>query len=183
MKQEIWKKLENFDRYEISNLGRVKRVASEFVRNRRPCKPHIVKVEQKILTPNVDNVGRIHYRLFDNNNNIKLFKITRLMWETFNGPIPDDLEVDHIDGNRFNNNLENLQLLSKEDNLEKRLEDPQYCWYCEETDQKILSFKAWCKRNRQKYSSYYLWKSIYRHEEYMGTGLHFSRVEKDDIFE
>lgn len=38
--------------------------------------------------------------------------VHRMVWEAFNGPIPEDKEVHHIDGDFLNNNLSNLQLLS-----------------------------------------------------------------------
>ncbi len=43
----------------------------------------------------------------------------RFIWEAFNGPIQDGLTIDHIDGNKVNNRLENLQLMSHEDNIRK----------------------------------------------------------------
>ena len=39
------------------------------------------------------------------------------MWETFNGPIPENMVIDHIDGNRSNNSLDNLKLVSQSDNM------------------------------------------------------------------
>ena len=50
---------------------------------------------------------------------IKSVLVHRLVWETFNGSIPDGLQVDHIDGNNQNNNLANLQLLTLADNVKK----------------------------------------------------------------
>lgn len=43
--------------------------------------------------------------------------VHRLIWETFNGPIPDDKVIDHIDGNRHNNNLSNLRCVSQSENM------------------------------------------------------------------
>ncbi len=40
----------------------------------------------------------------------KNYSVHRFIWECFNGPIPDGLEVDHIDGDPKNNKLENLRL-------------------------------------------------------------------------
>ena len=45
--------------------------------------------------------------------------VHRLVYETFNGEIPKTLTVDHIDGNIYNNSLDNLQLLTIEDNIRK----------------------------------------------------------------
>ena len=37
----------------------------------------------------------------------------RIIWEMFNGPIEDGLYLDHIDGNRTNNKLDNLRVVPK----------------------------------------------------------------------
>lgn len=56
----------------------------------------------------------------------KKFLVHRVIWECFNGPIPDGMDVDHIDGNPKNNSLSNLQLLTHRDNLRKRNIDYSY---------------------------------------------------------
>lgn len=45
----------------------------------------------------------------------------RLVWETFNGEIPDGLEIDHIDTNKENNDLSNLRLVTKKQNMNNPL--------------------------------------------------------------
>lgn len=47
----------------------------------------------------------------------KCYSIHRLVWEAFNGPIPHGMVIDHIDGNRENNNLNNLRLVSQSENM------------------------------------------------------------------
>jgi hypothetical protein len=44
----------------------------------------------------------------------------KFVWEAFNGPVIGDLHVDHIDGNKANNHLSNLRLLSPVDNMHNR---------------------------------------------------------------
>jgi len=44
----------------------------------------------------------------------------RFIWEAFNGQIPNNKEIDHIDNNKHNNKLDNLQLLTKSENCLKR---------------------------------------------------------------
>lgn len=39
-------------------------------------------------------------------------KVCNLVWESFKGKIPEGFVVAHIDGDKSNNNLENLKLVS-----------------------------------------------------------------------
>lgn len=45
-------------------------------------------------------------------------------WEQANGAIPDGFEIHHIDGDKQNNDLANLQLV--DDITHKRLDSPHY---------------------------------------------------------
>lgn len=46
----------------------------------------------------------------------KKFKVHRVVWIMHNGEIPEDLVIDHIDGNPQNNLLENLRLATLSQN-------------------------------------------------------------------
>ena len=54
--------------------------------------------------------------LLSENNIRKYMRVHRLVWETFNGEIIDDLTIDHIDKNVSNNCLSNLRLLTRDEN-------------------------------------------------------------------
>lgn len=56
----------------------------------------------------------------------KKFLVHRAVWEAFNGTIPKNFDIDHIDGNPANNNLNNLQAISHKDNIKKRKIDWSY---------------------------------------------------------
>lgn len=49
--------------------------------------------------------------------------LSRLVYAWFKGDIPDGYVVDHIDNDSFNNNIDNLQILTVEENLAKRYTD------------------------------------------------------------
>lgn len=57
------------------------------------------------------NIENDYYRKFDD------FRITmhRYVWEYYNGKIPNGYEVHHIDFNKENNSISNLELLTKEE--------------------------------------------------------------------
>lgn len=48
------------------------------------------------------------------------FSAHRLIWQLFFGPIPDGMEIDHINGTKTDNRIENLRLLSTADNQQNR---------------------------------------------------------------
>lgn len=102
--EEIWKVIEGFEYYEISNLGRVKSLKFN--------KERILKIridtsgysivsfsEKKIFTK------RVHQLVAESFLNHKTFGYNKI--------------VDHIDNNPLNNNLENLQIISNRENLSK----------------------------------------------------------------
>ena len=43
-------------------------------------------------------------------------RLHRYVWEQANGPIPEGMIVDHINGNIHDNNLSNLRVISKREN-------------------------------------------------------------------
>lgn len=46
----------------------------------------------------------------------KEYRAHRIIWELFNGPIPETLLIDHIDGDALNNRIENLRLVNRSQN-------------------------------------------------------------------
>lgn len=68
----------------------------------------------------------------------KNYSVNRVIYAWYHGLTPADMEVDHIDNNPHNNNIENLQLLSKTDNLKKkRLSKNQFTYML--TEEEILA--------------------------------------------
>lgn len=66
--------------------------------------------------------------------------LARIIYAWFNQKVPSGFVVDHIDNDPFNNQLDNLQLLTQEQNLIKRFVDnPNNC------------SNQWAKLNKVKY--------------------------------
>ena len=74
------------------------------------------KKKLKLLTKSVTG-----YKFFSlcESNTIKSYSVSRFVYECFKGNIPDDKEVDHIDNNKENNSIKNLQLLTHKENTRK----------------------------------------------------------------
>ena len=97
--QEIWKDIAGFEgRYQISNLGNVK----SFVRRFHEGEPFILKLR---------DCGKGYYKvtLYGKDKSQRQVEIHRLVAETFL-PNPHNYScVNHIDGVKTNNNVNNLE--------------------------------------------------------------------------
>lgn len=60
---------------------------------------------------NMDKDGYIRVRVGG-----KEYRAHRVIWEMFNGPIPEGMLVDHIDRDVYNNRIENLRLATRQQN-------------------------------------------------------------------
>lgn len=115
--EEVWKDIKNYEgMYQISSYGRV-RSLDRIVNSSCGKTQH---KRGKLLTIYYNkrvNVYEIHLR---KDNKRKCFKIHRLVAEAFvynDDPI-NKTTVNHIDGNRANNHMDNLEWLTYSDNLE-----------------------------------------------------------------
>ncbi len=80
----------------------------------------ILGLRGRALKGTVNPNGYLKISIYeDESGKIRKIRAHRLVWEYFNGPIPEGLVVDHIDGDKLNNNIDNLQLLTHGDNTRK----------------------------------------------------------------
>lgn len=107
--KEEWKPIKNYeDRYEISNFGKIK---SLYYKRKKI---------QNLLKNTVNNTGYYQITLYGNIKKTS-FKIHHLVYDHFgekkrNGRI---LQIDHKDGNKLNNRIDNLHLLTARENSVK----------------------------------------------------------------
>ena len=68
--------------------------------------------------------NRTHYLIVDlcHNANYTKKAVHRLVWEAFNGPIEGRLEINHKDLDRANNHLNNLELITHQQNLQHAID-------------------------------------------------------------
>ena len=61
--------------------------------------------------------------------NYRTYRVHRLIWIMFNGYISKDYEIDHIDGDKLNNKIENLRLVTQQENSFNNTLVRGYSWH------------------------------------------------------
>ena len=110
-KYEEWKDIPNFEGYQVSNLGRVKSLK----RFRKGKNGSLVTVKERILKPLITRNGYYQVWLHKQSTR-KNYYIHRLVFEAFNGSIPENMQVNHINEIKIDNRLENLNLMTPKEN-------------------------------------------------------------------
>lgn len=98
----MWKEIQQASNYEISDLGEVRNKTTKYVLKGRKSKSGYLQVSIK----------------FDNDNKFKNQYIHRLVAENFLENNNELNIVNHKDGNKLNNNVENLEWVSQSYNIQ-----------------------------------------------------------------
>lgn len=105
---EFWIQCAQHELYEVSNLGRIRRK------------------DTKKLIGNQNTNNYIEIRTIDKNGNQRHFNAHRLIYFSFHPEqlqYEKSLQIDHINGIRNDNRIENLQALTNVKNVKKRDEE------------------------------------------------------------
>lgn len=98
---EIWKDIKNYENiYKISNLGRLKNI-----------------ITSKFLKPSINQDGYLRYFLYDKNHKRKCYFAHRIVCEHFLINFDSKLQVNHKDGIKINNDIDNLELMTCKENI------------------------------------------------------------------
>lgn len=110
---EIWKDIPNYEGiYQASNYGRIRTHENKTTFS----KLHgIRKWNQRIIKPKGETYKTGYRVSLWKDGEHKDYLVARLVAITFLGE--SNLTVNHIDGNRFNNNVDNLEWISLADNI------------------------------------------------------------------
>ena len=102
--EEIWKDIRDYEGvYQISNLGKVKSLA------RKVSNGHaLIDLEERLLTPNTLAKGYFQVTLYKGKKR-KCFQVHRLVAGAFIENPGNYPQVNHIDGNKQNNVVDNLE--------------------------------------------------------------------------
>jgi hypothetical protein len=108
--EEVWKDIKNFEGlYQVSNLGRVRSLD-------RTVKNHLYR--GKIMKP-VSNGKYLFVKLSKNGVYTRMSVHRIVATAFFKFDENSDLEVNHIDHNKINNKLSNLEIVTHKENMSK----------------------------------------------------------------
>lgn len=102
---EEWRDVPGYEgRYQVSNLGSVKSLN------------YLKKGNEAILRRNPIRGGYLQVKLM-NNGKTKNCLVHRLVWEAFNGKIPEGYEINHLNEDKTDCRLINLSLITHKENV------------------------------------------------------------------
>lgn len=111
--EEIWLPINGYTGlYEVSSHGRVKRL-----RTKRRCGNSIRVYQEKVLSPYTNNKGYLMIDLVDEHGVRHKNSVHRIVAEVFLEKTNKEYEVNHIDCNKKNNRVDNLEWCSKKQNV------------------------------------------------------------------
>jgi hypothetical protein len=113
---EIWRDIPEHPYYQASSLGRIRVLARKI-----PCirmgKPRLLNFPEKILTIHVSNWG---YGLTALGTKACgrpcTVNVHRVVYRAFHGPIPEGLVINHLNGIKTDNRINNLEACTEAEN-------------------------------------------------------------------
>ena len=111
MGKEIWKSIENYNYYEVSNTGKV-RSTDRYIKNKNGV---VVFHKGKMLKARPNSQGYLRVPLKSNDKNKQYF-VHRLVAQAFIPNIENKPCINHIDNNPTNNNVKNLEWCTLKEN-------------------------------------------------------------------
>ena len=104
--QEIFKDIPGYEGfYQVGNQGRVKSLSRKY------------SPVEIILSPGRDKDGYPRVVLYRDKKSLSI-KVHQLVMLTFVGECPKGLQINHIDGNKENNHLDNLEYCTPAENVQ-----------------------------------------------------------------
>jgi hypothetical protein len=107
--QEIWRNIVGFEgKYAVSNLGNIKTLE-------RPCENKRRNLKEGLLSPRMNRSGYLQVLLY-NKGYRKTVTVHKLVADAFIDNSLNKPQINHIDGNKKNNHVNNLEWTTAKEN-------------------------------------------------------------------
>lgn len=125
MAKEIMKAIKGLPDYYVTNTGKI--YSTKVSPRYNP------KGELRLVKPHIHKLGYLYANLFVGKGKTKKrvsLRIHRLVVEAFVGKIRKGLTVDHLDFNKQNNDISNLEVVTRAENLRRYHKAFNHKWNC-----------------------------------------------------
>jgi hypothetical protein len=126
--EEIWKVVPDYEKYEVSNLGRI----------RSWFKPTPFYLSPTVTSQVSEVTGKTRYSwhvvTLSNSKGSHGFTVSTLVLLVFVGPKPKGKIIRHLDSDSFNNNLDNLVYGTSQENSDDRAKARGYSYKVKKED-------------------------------------------------
>ena len=113
--------------------------------NVREIKQHTVVGKHKYGKDREYICVSLRIERLDKGHERRLFGLHNVIYAWYKGELPLGYDVDHIDNNPLNNNIDNLELVTHEENLKRRrIKGPNQWYYIKGYDE-----ESWAKRQQE----------------------------------
>ena len=119
---EVWKDIPGFEeKYQVSTMGRVRSLPRETSVTNFNGTTFTVKKDGAMLTPQKDKCGYVHVRLVKDGRYVlyKVHQLVGLVFLGYNRKNIEGLVLDHVNGIKSDNRLENLEIVTKKENSQR----------------------------------------------------------------
>ncbi len=112
----MFKDIPNYEDYQINEFGKILRKQKTIQKKDGKTQTFV----EKTMSESDNGVGYKFVRLSKEGKRKNEY-IHRLVYKTFGGEIPDGYEINHIDHNKSNNHVSNLEVVTKTENIIKMI--------------------------------------------------------------
>jgi flavin-dependent thymidylate synthase len=138
--QEEWVLVDGYDNYEISNMGRVRSLVDPGGETNGVAGGVIILARPRLKIQCPDKHGYLVVSL-SKDSKTKAFQVHKLVLNAFVGPAPIGFEARHLNNNRFDNRLSNIEWNTRRRNIDDRMETG-----CNQTiDAAFIKPIEWCR--------------------------------------
>jgi flavin-dependent thymidylate synthase len=137
--QEEWVLIDGYDNYEVSNMGRIRSLVTPGGETNGVAGGVITLAQPRLKVQCPDNRGYLVVSL-SKDGKTKAFQVHLLVLNAFVGRAPENFEARHLNSNRFDNRLPNIEWNTKRRNIDDRMETG-----CDQTlDAAFVKPVEWC---------------------------------------